>query len=154
MAGPVGQVRGAGRPPGDGGGPGAPSRPRVSRSDATPTSTTRHRRTLHPGQHVDGGPAGDEVGDHLPGDLLRPRRDPLGDHPVIAREDGDRRGPRQRRGLGPGDGGELHTERLELAEGARRLGEPIVVLTGPPRGVLVDRADQGAGGCERAATAR
>ena len=45
------------------------------------------------GQHVDGGAAGEEVGDHLGRDLLRPGRHPLGVDAVVAGEHGHGRGP-------------------------------------------------------------
>ena len=44
---------------------------------ATPTSTTTTGARVT-GQHVDRGAAGEEVGHHLAGDLLGPRRDALG----------------------------------------------------------------------------
>ena len=86
----------------------------------------RDRGTGLAGEHVDGGAAVAEVGHHLRGDLLRPGRDPAGDHPVIGGEhdDGGRLGDR-RRGRA-GDAGELHADRLEPAERAGRLGERVL----------------------------
>ena len=70
-----------------------------------------HRRAGRPGQHVDGRAAGDEVGHHLGGDLLRPRGHALGHHAVIGGEDHDGRRRRHRRRAHPGDPGQLHAQR-------------------------------------------
>ena len=88
MAGPTARSRGAGatlrtEQPG-----------RVGQlARATPTSTTITSAPAWRAKHVDRGPAGEEVGDHLRGDLLRPRRDALGVDAVVAGEHRDRRGP-------------------------------------------------------------
>ena len=73
------------RPP-----PCAPSSPGCSsRGAATPDVDDQHAGAVLPGQHVDGRAAGAEVGHHLGGDLLGPRRHALGDDAVVAGEDGD-----------------------------------------------------------------
>ena len=45
-----------------------------------------HRRTDLAGDDVDGGAAGDEVGHHLRGDVLRPPRHARDGHAVVGRE--------------------------------------------------------------------
>ena len=66
-----------------------------------------------PGERVDHRAAGQEVGDHLGGDLLRPRGHALGVHAVVAGEDRDR--------------GRLRHRRRALARRGRRAAP-----TGPP----------------------
>ncbi len=68
------------------------------------------------GDRVDGRAAGQEVGHHLRGDLLRPRRHALGVHPVVGGEHRDDGGQRERRRALPGDPGELDRHVLEPPE--------------------------------------
>ena len=56
-------------------------------------------------EHVDGRSSGTEVEDHLGSHFLRPRCDTLGDHAVVAGEDGDDRTVRHRRRALAGDPG-------------------------------------------------
>ena len=76
----------------------------------------RDRGARLAGQHVDGRAAGDEVGDHLAGDLLWPWRHVFGQHAVVAGEHRDGGRGRQGRRVHAGDGGQLHAEGLEPAE--------------------------------------
>src|SRR5207245_999351 len=76
-------------------------------------------------EHVDGGTAGAEVGDHLGRHLLRPGRDALGDDAVVTGEDGDRRRLGRGRGAFAGDAGQTHTEVLQTPERTPGLGQAI-----------------------------
>ena len=86
-----------------------------------------------------------EVRHHLRGDLLRPGRHPLGVHAVVAREDRDGRGFRQRRRTRAGDPGEGDGEVLDAAERAARLGHAVEPVAGGRAGLGADGADGGGG---------
>ncbi|GAB3957753.1 hypothetical protein GCM10028832_15230 [Streptomyces sparsus] len=85
--------------------------------------------------------AAEEVGDHLGGDLLGPRRDPLGVHAVVAGEDRHRGGLRQRRRALPGQPAQLRGDDLQHAQGSGRLRHPLLPLPGLTERLGVQRAD-------------
>ncbi len=76
-------------------------------------------------QHTDRRATADEVEQHLPGDFLRERRHPFGDHAVIT---GKNRDPDllQRRFDLPLQAGQLHRHRFQATEGAGRLGQLLL----------------------------
>ena len=100
-----------------------------------------HRGSDVGGQDVHCRAASAEVGHHLCGDLGRPRRHPLGQHPVVTSEDGDHGGLGDRRWRGTGNGGQLGPYRLEPAERSRWLGQLILVGLGLGCGFSVDGTD-------------
>ena len=80
------------------------------------------------GKGIDDRAGGEEVRHHLGGDLLRPRRDALSMHAVIAGEDGDHRGLGNRRRALARQPGQPDGEILKRAERAARLGQPLLPL--------------------------
>ena len=111
----------------------APRQVGRARPDLAPEQARRRRGRRHAdvdhddlgpgmaGQHVDGRPAGAEVGHHLGGDLLGPGRHALVQHAVVAGEHGHDRRLGHRRRAGAGDGGELDAERLHPPRAPRGL---------------------------------
>src|SRR5215469_5663712 len=95
------------------------------------------------GERIHDGPACQEVGHHLAGNLLRPRRDSLSVHTMISGEDRDSDGLRQRRRTAAGQPGQLHRYVLEYAERAGRLGHLRLPLPGRRDGIAVERKDRG-----------
>ena len=100
-----------------------------------------HARADLPGEGVDDRSARQEVRHHLRRDLLRPRRDALGVDAVVAREDRDGRGLRQRRRALPGDAREGDGEVLDAAERAAGLGHAVEPVLGRGPGLGTDGAD-------------
>ena len=77
-------------------------------------------------ERVDHRPAGQEVGDHLGGHLLRPRADPLRVHAVVGGEHRDAGRLGQRRRAAARQPGQPDGHLLEHAERAARLGHPVL----------------------------
>ena len=90
-------------------------------------------------EDVDRGAAGDEVGDHLRGHLLRIRRDALGRDAVIRRDDDDRR--LEVRARVPADRRDPARELLEATQTAARLRLRVEQVLRLPAGVVVRCAD-------------
>ncbi len=96
------------------------------------------------GEHIDGGAAAEEVGDHLGRDLGRIGGHTLAGHAMVGCRDDDGPPP-DRRGRLAGDAGQIDDELLQAAEAAGRLGEGVeVALRGRHRG-RVQRAEPGDG---------
>jgi hypothetical protein len=103
-----------------------------------------HGRGVLPSQRIDGGATLDEVGHHLGGHLLRPRRDTLRMDAVVGGEHRDGSRFRDRRRTGAGDPGQPDRDLFQHAERTTRLGQPVLpVAGGGQRGRIggVNRAD-------------
>jgi hypothetical protein len=116
-------------------------RRRVERAGHTDVDHA-HLRADPAGEGVHHRAAGQEVGDHLCGHLLRPRGDALRVHPVVGGEDGHRGRLGQRRRAGPGDPGQRDRHLLQLPQRPRRLGHPVQPLRRGRRGGGI-RVDDG-----------
>ncbi len=85
--------------------------------------------------------AAQEVGDHLAGDLLGPGGHALGVHAVVAREDRDGGGLRDRRRALAGQSAQLRGDDLQHAQRPGGLGHPLLPLPRLAERLGVQRAD-------------
>ena len=95
---------------------------------ATPTSTTTTSAPAWRARTLIAAPPATKLRHHLRRDLLRPRRDALGVHAVVAGEHRDHRGAWQRRREHGCDAGELRADGFQSAQRSGWLGEPELVL--------------------------
>ena len=91
-------------------------------------------------KRIDDGATRQEVANHLTGDLLRPRRDPLRVDTVIAGENRDRGRLRQRRRAAAGQPGKLDRDIFEDAKRANRLGQLGLALPRRDDSIAVERS--------------
>jgi hypothetical protein len=89
-----------------------------------------HRRPGLGGEGVGDGAAGQEVGDHLHRDLLRPRADAARVHAVVGGEDGQGRRLGHGRRADAGRARQAYRDLLQHAQRAAWLGEAVLVGAG------------------------